>query len=324
MDNLEAQKKAALFGVLNINKPQGLTSHDVVAKLRKIFNLKKIGHLGTLDPMATGVLPVCIGNATRLIEHFPNKKAYQATFQLGYETTTLDAEGEALAERTSDTQAIDALRSLSKEAVEAVLTGFLGEQQQRVPRFSAVHLNGKKLYHYAHQGIIIPEEQLPTKPITIEALTLIGWEPQSPFPTLTIQVACSSGTYIRSLVRDIAEKLGTFGTLTGLIRTNHGKFTLETAVTIETLQTAEDPTSWLIPPFEFLPFPQISLATQAEVALFFNGMPLEETQFSPPAPLRNNQQFQVFAPDGKQFLGLAMWHNYKLRPEKVFHPLAYL
>jgi tRNA U55 pseudouridine synthase TruB len=120
-------------------------------------------------------------------------------------------------------------------------------------------------------------------------------------------------------VRDIAQKLKTFGTLTGLIRTHHGRFTLETAVEIETLKAAEDPTLWLIAPFEFLPFPTISLPTEVEVALFFNGMPLEEGQFTPPAPLRNNQQFQVFAPDGKQFLGLAQWHNYKLRPEKVFH-----
>ena len=308
-----------LFGVININKPQGLTSHDVVARMRKIFNMKKIGHLGTLDPMATGVLPVCLGNAARLIEHFPNEKAYQATFELGYETTTLDTEGEVLAERTSDTQAIEALRTLSKEAIEAILTSFLGEQQQRVPRFSAVHLNGKKLYHYAHQGIIIPEEQLPVKPITIQSLTLLNWEPEVKFPTLTVQVACSSGTYIRSLVRDTAQKLGTYATLTGLIRTHHGKFTLDTSVDIETLKAAEDPTNWLIEPFEFLPFPKITLPSEVEVALFFNGMPLEETQFSPPAPLRNNQQFQVFGDEGKQFLGLAMWHNYKLRPQKVFH-----
>jgi len=320
MDNPKTTTKTVLFGVININKPKGLTSHDVVARLRKIFNMKKIGHLGTLDPMATGVLPVCLGNATRLIEHFPSEKAYQATFELGYETTTLDAEGEALAERTSDPQAIEALRTLSKETLESILTSFLGEQEQRVPRFSAVHLNGKKLYHYAHQGIIIPEEQLPVKPITIQSLNLLNWEPEAKFPTLTVQVACSSGTYIRSLVRDIAQKLGTFGTLTGLIRTNHGRFTLETSVDIETLKAADDPTQWLIEPFEFLPFPQITLPSEAEVALFFNGMPLEEAQFKPPAPLRNNQQFQVFGDEGKQFLGLAMWHNYRLRPEKVFHP----
>ncbi len=307
-----------LFGVININKPQGLTSHDVVARLRKIFNIKKIGHLGTLDPMATGVLPVCLGNATRLIEYFPNEKAYQATFELGYETTTLDAEGDFLAERTANPQAIQALRILTKEAIETVLTGFLGEQEQRVPRFSAVHLNGKKLYHYAHQGIIIPEEQLPIKPITIHSLALSHWQPQATFPSLTAQVSCSSGTYIRSLVRDIAEKIGTFGTLTKLVRTHHGRFTLETAVELETLQAAENPTNWIIAPFEFLPFPKITLPSEVEVTLFFNGMPLEETQFMPPASLRNNQQFQVFGVDGKQFLGLAVWHNYRLRPEKVF------
>jgi tRNA pseudouridine55 synthase len=319
MDNHETPKKLALFGVINIHKPKGLTSHDVVARLRKIFNMKKIGHLGTLDPMATGVLPVCLGNATRLIEHFPNEKAYKATFALGYETTTLDAEGDKLPERTAEKSTIEGLRTVTKEAIETLLASFLGEQQQKVPRFSAVHVQGKKLYHYAHQGIIIPDELLPVKAITIHALKLINWEAQAEFPTLTVQVACSSGTYIRSLVRDIAEKLGTFGTLTELVRTHHGRFALETSVEIETLKEAEDPTQWLIKPFEFLPFPQIVLPSAVEVALFFNGMPLEESQFTPPAALRNNQQFQVFTSDGEQFLGLAQWHTYKLRPEKVFH-----
>ena len=311
---------ASLFGVLAIHKPKGLTSHDVVARLRKVFNLKKIGHLGTLDPMATGVLPVCIGNATRLIEYFPNEKAYQATFELGYETTTLDAEGELLPQLTAPPEAITALRQLTAEAVHQHLSPFIGEQQQRVPRFSAVHVGGKKLYHYAHQGIIIPEHELPVKPITIHQLTLLNWEPQAQHPTITIQVACSSGTYIRSLVRDIAATLGTVGTLTALIRTHHGQFTLAETVELEALQTSPTPTHWVQQPFQFLPFKHLILPCEETVALFLNGMPLTQEQLSVTEGPHNNQQFMVFSRATEQFVGIAKWHNYRLRPEKVFHP----
>jgi tRNA pseudouridine55 synthase len=310
----------SLFGVLTINKPKNLTSHDVVARLRKVFNLKKVGHLGTLDPMATGILPVCIGNATRLIEYFPNEKAYQATFVLGYETTTLDAEGEILPQLTATTETLTALRQLTTEAINKHLATFVGEQQQRVPRFSAVHVRGKKLYHYAHQGIIIPEEELPIKPITIHSLSLTSWQPQAKHPTITIQVACSSGTYIRSLVRDIAAKLGTVATLTALERTHHGHFTLANTVALETLQTSETPTDWLQQPFDFLPFKRLLLPSTEAVALFLNGMPLTEEQLEISESPHNNQQFMVFTPTEEQFIGIAKWHNYRLRAEKVFHP----
>ena len=158
-----------VFGVVNINKPAGMTSHTVVARVRKIFNLKKVGHSGTLDPAATGVLPTFIGHATRLIEYMPDDKHYEATITFGRATNTWDADGET----TSETSAA----AISEQQVTDLLPQFKGVIQQTVPPFSAVHVNGKKLYHYARAGV---EVELPVREATIHEISLKSWDNTNP------------------------------------------------------------------------------------------------------------------------------------------------
>lgn len=208
------------FGFLNIDKPMGMTSHDVVAHIRRGLRLKKVGHAGTLDPMATGVLVICLGQATRLSEYaMRSRKRYRAIVALGVTTTTYDAEGDVVIEQ--DTSGI------SREDVEAALDGFRGEIAQVPPMYSAIKRNGRKLYELAREGQEVERE---TRQVTIHALTLTEWN-ESQF---ILDVECSSGTYIRSLAHDLGQILGVGAHLTGLTRTASGAFTLDQAVDLDT------------------------------------------------------------------------------------------
>jgi tRNA pseudouridine55 synthase len=249
-----------MFAAINIHKPLGLTSHDVVARLRRIFNMKKIGHLGTLDPQAEGVLPICLGRATRLIEYFPSGKRYTAMITLGRTTTTLDREGEVVSE--TDCSGME----IRPESMEPVLARFTGTIQQQVPLYSAVHVGGKKLYEIARKqeraektsATVVVE--LPTREVTIEKLKLLNLNLEDPsHPVLTVDVSCSSGTYIRSLARDIGEALGCGAFLSGLIRTEHGHFRLMESVSLETLQTSDRPEAFLLNPLPYLDLPIVPL-----------------------------------------------------------------
>lgn len=261
-----------MFAAINIHKPLGFTSHDVVAKLRRIFNLKRIGHLGTLDPLAEGVLPVCLGQATRLIEYFPTNKRYKATITLGKTTTTLDSEGETTS--ITDCQAF----AITTESVNSVLAQFRGVIQQQVPLYSAVHVGGKKLYQVARkqekaetvstQAVI----ELPTREITIHHLQLMDLDMTNlAHPVLILDVACSSGTYIRSLARDIGDAIGCGAFLSGLVRTEHGRFRLEDAISLETLQQSEHPKSFLLNPLPYLEIPLLPLQDEDAVRKLTHG-----------------------------------------------------
>lgn len=204
-------------GVINVYKEKGYTSHDVVAKLRGILNIKKIGHTGTLDPDAEGVLPVCIGNATKLCDLIMEKdKEYAAELILGKQTDTQDISGTVLNES-------DNYQNISIDEIEKVILGFTGEYGQIPPMYSAVKVNGKKLYELARNGIEI--ERKPRKVhihrIEIESINL---------PVIHIRVNCSKGTYIRTLCNDIGMKLGTYGCMGALLRTKTGRFTLEDSI----------------------------------------------------------------------------------------------
>ncbi|NDJ61826.1 MAG: tRNA pseudouridine(55) synthase TruB, partial [Chloroflexi bacterium] len=199
-----------MFGFLNIDKPLGWTSHDVVAKLRRGLQIKKIGHAGTLDPLATGVLVICLGAATRLSEYvMDTTKRYRAVVHLGVTTDTYDAEGEITAQRPSD--------HLSEADVRDALGAFVGALEQVPPMYSAIKQGGRKLYDLARAGEVV---ERPPRPVHIHALEVVAWQP----PQVTLDVTCSPGTYIRSLAYDLGAALGVGAHLAGLMRTASGSF----------------------------------------------------------------------------------------------------
>lgn len=208
-----------MFGVVNIYKPKGITSHDVVGILRKRFKIKQIGHTGTLDPFAEGVLPVCIGKATRLIEYFDDDKEYLATVQFGTATDTYDIEGKI----TESSK-----KRITKDEVIKALESFRGEISQLPPIYSAIKVNGKKLYEYARNGEAVNIE--PRK-VTVFKIDLQNFDETQ--QTADILIQCSKGTYIRSIANDLGKELGCFGHLIKLIRTQAGKFRVENAIPLE-------------------------------------------------------------------------------------------
>lgn len=207
--------------ILVVNKPKDFTSRDVVNKLTHIFHTKKIGHTGTLDPIATGVLACCIDEDTKLVEILTSdQKEYIATMKLGIETDTLDITG-----NTINTKEFN----VNKELIINTLNSFVGETMQEVPLYSAIKINGKKLYEYAREGI---EVELPKHKINIYEIELLEYNND----LIKFRVLVSKGTYIRSLIRDIAHKLNTVGTMTDLIRTKQGDFRIEDSYTLEEIE----------------------------------------------------------------------------------------
>lgn len=212
-------------GIINVYKEAGFTSHDVVAKLRGICRQKKIGHTGTLDPQATGVLPVCLGSATRACEMLTDRtKEYVAELLLGQITDTQDTTGTVLEER----------RVLVDEArVREVIAGFVGGYDQVPPMYSALKVNGKKLYELAREG---KEVERKARHVDLPSIEILSVE----IPVIKFRVECSKGTYIRSLCSDIGDKLGCGGTMQSLVRTRVGEFRLSDALTLEQLQELRD------------------------------------------------------------------------------------
>lgn len=208
-------------GVINIYKIKGFTSHDVVAKLRGIMRQKKIGHTGTLDPDATGVLPVCLGSATKLCDMLTDKeKEYIARVKLGVTTDTQDMTGTVLSEKKVD---------VTKEQVVEAIQFFVGPYEQIPPMYSALKVNGKKLYELAREG---KEVERKARPVTIHYIEILDMD----LPELTIKVGCSKGTYIRTLCHDLGEKLGCGAAMASLERTKSGQFMKETAITLAELE----------------------------------------------------------------------------------------
>ena len=234
-----------MFGFLNIYKPKGKTSHDVVAILRRITKIKQIGHTGTLDPFAEGVLPICIGKATRLIEYLDDDKAYIGTVQFGQSTTTYDTEGEIV--NSSE-------KKVSLEDIEEKLVQFRGEIEQLPPIYSAIKVNGKKLYEYARKG---EEVEIKPRKVNIYKLEIINFDKEKQI--LELHIECSKGTYIRSIAHDLGESLGCYGHLIKLVRIQAGKFCVNEAIELETLATKEQVQDNLIYPLEYLSYPKYEL-----------------------------------------------------------------
>lgn len=257
-----------MFGVLNINKPLQCTSHDVVAKVRKILGIRKVGHCGTLDPLAQGVLPVCVGQATRLIEYFPGDKVYRAWVMFGRVTATWDAEGETLAVHNAN--------HLTVELIKAQLAAFQGVIQQQVPPHAAVHVNGKKLYEYARRGMAV---ELPVREATIYRIELIAFQyAGEAHPVAEVEIHCASGTYVRSIAQALGQAVGTGAFLSGLVRTRHGHFGIEQSVTLETLSAAKNPEVYLLDPLPYLDLPKVEISQdQAQKLIHGRKIRLEDT-----------------------------------------------
>lgn len=284
-------------GIIIIDKPQEWTSMDVCAKLRGRFHEKRIGHAGTLDPMATGVLPVFVGRATRAVE-FADKgeKEYVAGLKLGLVTNTQDTSGEVLEQNPV---------SVTPQQLESVLEQFRGDISQIPPMFSAIKIGGKKLYELARKG---REVERPARPVTIHALTV---EEQIAPDEFILRIRCSKGTYVRTLCHDIGNALGCGGCMSSLRRTMAAGFTLEQAVTLEQVMQEEDPTRLLLP-----------------VDAYFTQYPVWELDPAPEKQVRNGMtvslpglpdgEYRVYSRTSGQFLALCRGQAGRLSTIKSF------
>jgi tRNA pseudouridine55 synthase len=236
-------------GFLNLNKPHGFTSHDCVAKVRRILKMKRVGHAGTLDPAATGVLPIALGKATRLLQFLRDDKAYRATIRLGVQTTTDDLEGEILATQPAP--------ELDLESVKAALQAFQGKIQQIPPNYSAIQVQGKRLYDLARAGQAI---EVKARSVEVFRIEVLEWRPGE-LPELDVAIACGPGTYIRAIARDLGTALAIGGTLAQLIRTDSSGFTLTDSLTLTDLatQVQQDQFQVLLPESVLHHWPAIAL-----------------------------------------------------------------
>lgn len=284
-------------GIIVIDKPQDWTSMDVCAKLRGLFHEKRIGHAGTLDPMATGVLPVFVGRATRAVEFASEgDKEYLAGLRLGTVTDTQDTSGRVLEEHPV---------SVTREELEAALAPFRGEIQQLPPMYSAIKVNGKKLYELARKG---REVERKPRAITIHSLVVEGQESATDF---LIRVRCSKGTYVRTLCHDIGQALGCGGTMYSLRRTMAAGFTLEDALPLEQVLQAEDPASLLLGVDAYFAGRPVLILKPAAEKKVRNGM----TLVLPDAPSAG--EYRVYSEAG-EFLALSRVSQGKLITIKSF------
>ncbi len=289
-------------GVIVVDKPKGYTSHDVVAKVKKILQVRKIGHTGTLDPNATGVLPLLLDNATKVSKYLmEHDKTYEVVLQLGIRTDTLDGEGNIIEEQIVD------WNNYSEGEIEVVLKSFLGTRKQTPPMYSAIKVKGKKLYEYARKG---QKVEVPVREITIYDIALIKADAIE--KQITFQVACSKGTYIRSLCEEIAKELNTIGYMKELRRTKVGNFSLENAVSLEELEQHTEDSLWI----------KEKILTVEQVLKNYATIQLEEKKIH---HFLNGVKISVCQPDGVyhikdekgNYIGLGIVENQKLKRDVI-------
>jgi len=290
-----------LDGILNIHKPSGKTSYDVVAVVKRLSGVRRVGHAGTLDPAATGVLPVCLGRGTRVIEFLAEaSKTYRARITLGVETDTYDATGRIV--READPSGITLAH------IEPALVPFRGFIEQVPPLYSAVKHRGKRLYELARAGI---EVERRSRPAVIHRLEVLDWQP----PVLTVEVECGKGTYLRSLAHDLGQSLGCGAMLQDLVRTRYGPFPIESAVPLSRLEAAFSHGYWL---HYLYPVDEVILGWDAAVVgaeterRVLNGMSLT---LPPPG---DDARCRAYSADG-QLLGVLRFdrESAQWRPDKV-------
>ena len=285
-------------GFINVLKPAGMTSHDVVSFIRRTYGLKKVGHAGTLDPAAAGDLPIALGSATRLIEYITDAdKGYRAELTFGYKTDSGDDMGEVI-------EQINNFKIPSQQEIDTVLKQFIGRIQQVPPMYSAIKVNGQKLYELARQGKSI---EVPTRLVEISTIKMINNSGEK----LLFDVTCSKGTYIRTLCMDIGAKLNLPATMSFLIRTRVGKFTLQEAVTLE--EIAADPQKALQNVHSVLNFMPKVILTKEHSLAFSHGQMIKIEQ------LINNSIIAVYN-ENKNLIGIGSNVGQSLlKPVKVFN-----
>lgn len=294
-------------GIIIVNKETGFTSHDVVAKLRGICGQKKIGHTGTLDPAATGVLPVCLGSGTKLCDMLTDRdKEYVAELLLGVETDTQDTTGSVLRESPV---------TVTEEEVSRACLSFLGDYDQIPPMYSALKVDGKKLYELARAGKEVERKARRVRILELEILEMR-------LPVVKLRVVCSKGTYIRTLCSDIGQKLGCGGAMQSLQRTKAGRFRLEDALTLGELQQLKDSGELerVVQPVDSLFEETPALHVTAEAArLLENGNALFPAQFAETVTPEPERWVRVYRPDGR-FAGIYAYEEQKrwYRPVKMF------
>lgn len=294
-------------GVLNVYKEKGFTSHDVVAKMRGILRMKKIGHTGTLDPDAEGVLPVCLGQGTKLCDMLTDQtKTYRAGLLLGVETDTQDISGIVTAEYPVTAE---------PEEVRRVIEDFVGTYHQLPPMYSALKVNGKKLYQLARAGKVVERQ---TRPVEITAIQIERME----LPRVTFTVSCSKGTYIRTLCYDIGSRLGCGGCMEHLTRTRVGRFGIEESLRLAELERLRDEgrLGEVIIPVDqmFLQLPAICTIQEAD-KLVHNGSPLITAQLKPELLKSLPEQLRVYDSQ-KNFIGIYEYNGQtdRYQPKKMF------
>ena len=293
-----------MHGFINIDKPRGITSFGVIEKLRDILGIKKVGHAGTLDPDATGVLVVGVGKGTRFLEFLMDlEKEYLATIKLGILTDTLDMSGKVMARKD--------VPELTEDKLKKVLKGFLGEIMQTPPAYSAIRVEGKRLYELAREGILVNPKPRKVKIYKLELIGLANDE-------FVIRVVCSRGTYVRSLARDIGEKLGTYGVVKEMRRTRIGHFRIENAIPLDA--EPEKIKSAIIPIDKGLSHLKEVVLKEKAAFYFQNG-----TQVGSAGILRKSrdarsfEHVRVYRPDGR-FLGIGYLRWDSISPVKVLPP----
>ena len=296
-----------IHGVLNIYKEAGFTSHDVVAKLRGIVKQKKIGHTGTLDPDATGVLPVCLGKATRLCDMLTDEtKTYETVLLLGQSTDTQDTGGTVLKRAEPETD---------PEKIRSCIQGFVGEYQQIPPMYSALKVNGKKLYELAREGIEVERKPRSVHFHEIEILKIES-------PNVWMRVTCSKGTYIRTLCHDIGEALGCHGCMANLVRTRVGRFELSDSRKLSEIEeyVKNQKLEELLVPVDamFSGYPSVTVKAEADI-LVCNGNPLKEPMFDTEKVPEGSGKIRIYTSSG-EFVGIYQYDNMRKiwKPEKMF------
>ncbi len=283
-----------VHGILNVYKEKGYTSHDVVAKLRGIIGQKKIGHTGTLDPDAVGVLPVCLGRATKVCDLLTDKdKIYEAVLLLGEETDTQDTSGEIIAKKDT--------AHLAEETVRETILSFIGDYEQVPPMYSALKVNGKKLYELAREGKVVERKARPVKILHIEILEMN-------LPRVRMSVECSKGTYIRTLCHDIGQKLSCGGCMGELIRTKVSRFEIADSLTLDEIRKRKDENllDQILTPIDamFSECEKLVVKKDWEM-LAYNGNPLNGSAvvFCEGKKMLDKQRFRVYDEKGN-FIGL--------------------
>ena len=286
-----------IHGVINVYKEQGFTSHDVVAKLRGIVGQKKIGHTGTLDPDAVGVLPVCLGRATKLCDMLTDKdKVYEAVMLLGVETDTQDTTGQIL--KSSETDEI------TEEQVRAAVLDFVGDYNQVPPMYSALKINGKKLYELAREGKTVERAARRVQIFDIEILSIA-------LPRVTMKVHCSKGTYIRTLCHDIGQKLGCGACMEKLTRTKVSRFEIKDSLTLAQIEVLkkEDRLSEILVPIDqmFANYPSIIVSGEA-ARLAYNGNGIKDRDVRKDENILDEAYVRVYD-DVEDFIGVYQYHE---------------